>query len=201
MGASKLLSALFGNRSAQILEALAFASEPVHLRELARRAGAAPIVVSRILDSLVKARLVERERKANLVLYSFGGSKEAALLKNLVVESRGLIPLLRGALERVSGIEGAFVYGSFAAGEENADSDVDVVIVGSPDYAVLAKAVNGIDARFGREVNYSVYSPKEFKEKSKAPFLKRVLTGKKLMLVGAISGIGSKRNRIEAESK
>ncbi len=189
-----MLSALFGNRSAQILEALAFASEPVHLRELARRAGAAPIVVSRILDSLVKARLVERERKANLVLYSFGGSKEAALLKNLVVESRGLIPLLRGALERVRGVDAAFVYGSFAAGEENAESDVDVVIVGSPDYAVLAKAVNAVEARFGREVNYSVYSQREFKEKRKAPFLKRVLASKKLMLAGAISGIGSKRD-------
>jgi uncharacterized protein (DUF1697 family) len=60
---------------------------------------------------------------------------------------------------------------------------VDVIVVGSPDWKALAKKINEVEAEFGREVNYSVYSREEFEKKKNAPFLKRVLSGKMITLV------------------
>ena len=50
-------------------------------------------------------------------------------LKGLVLKTSGVAGRIRASLERLAGIEFAFIYGSYAKGEEKADSDVDLLIV------------------------------------------------------------------------
>jgi predicted nucleotidyltransferase len=178
-----LLGTLFGKRTALVLEALTFTREPVHLSELARRADSAPITASRILAGLVKANMVIREKKGNLVLYSFSDARSAKILRELVEQTRGVVPALRESLRKIRGVEEAFVFGSYAAHTEGENSDVDVVIVGSPQWSELAKTINAVEAKFNREVNYVVYSRAEFEKKKKTPFLTRILKEKKIVLV------------------
>jgi predicted nucleotidyltransferase len=177
---------LAGAPTARLLEALVFSREPLHLRELARRARVAPIQASRILERFAAARIVLRRRQGNLALFSLNdASREAKLLREIVKQTRGVVDSLRESLNEVKGVDLAFVYGSFAAESEGADSDVDLIIVGSADWAALSKIVAGVEEKFGREVNYSVYSREEFERKKKTPFLQRVLGGEKLFLAGS----------------
>ena len=94
-------------------------------------------------------------------------------------------------LEAVKGIEFAFIYGSFAGGRENADSDVDLLIVGDVDLNVIDAALQRLEKALGRSVNYVLYDPQEFKEKvtTKDGFISNVLDGEKIALVGDLRGL------------
>lgn len=181
-----MLSELFGVSRAKILPVLVFAKQPVHLREVARRANMAPIQAARTLDGLASVGLVETSASAGRRLFRLRRETVAGgLLCKLVEESRGLLVALGETLKKEKAIKKAFVYGSFASGKEGLKSDVDLIIVGSPDWASLSRRVSALEAEFGREINYGVYAPEEFEEKSKRPFLSRVLDAEKIFLVGS----------------
>jgi predicted nucleotidyltransferase len=59
----------------------------------------------------------------------------------------------------------AFVYGSIARGEETASSDVDLIVVSEVSFADVVSALGQIESKLGREVNPTVYGPREFREK------------------------------------
>jgi predicted nucleotidyltransferase len=111
-------------------------------------------------------------------------------LKGLVLKTSGVGGRIRDSLERLGGIECAFIYGSYAKGEEKADSDVDLLIIGEVDMDRLDFNLGNLEKTLGREINYVLYSSKEFKSKKKAKdgFLTDVLRGKKIMVVGAENG-------------
>ena len=112
-------------------------------------------------------------------------------LKGLVLKTTGVAGRIRVSLEGLAGIEFAFIYGSYAKGEETADSDVDLLIIGDVDMDRLDSNLGKLEKMLGREINYVPYSLKEFKSKRKAKngFLMDVLSGKKIMVVGAENGL------------
>jgi len=108
-------------------------------------------------------------------------------LHGLVLKTAGLVDVLRGALKPLSKkIKVAFVYGSFAANSAKADSDVDLMVIGSCSFGEVVDAVGKTQDKLGREVNPSVYPADEFKKKVAAEhhFLKTVLAGAKIFLIG-----------------
>ncbi len=86
----------------------------------------------------------------------------------------------------------AFVYGSVARGDERAGSDLDLMVVGEVKFADLVGALASLHAVLRREINTSLYPPKEFRAKLAAaePFLKRVLADKKIFLIGGEDELG-----------
>ena len=107
------------------------------------------------------------------------------------MKTAGVAGRLRDALDKIAGIQLAFIFGSYAKGEEKADSDVDLLIIGGVDMNRLDSSVGKMEKMLGREINYVLYSMKEFKSKRKAEdgFLMEVLSGKKIMLIGAENGL------------
>jgi len=62
---------------------------------------------------------------------------------------------------------------------------VDVLIIGDVDLDLLDARLEKSEKIIGREINYVLYSRKEFREKKgKEGFLTDVLSGKKIMLRG-----------------
>jgi hypothetical protein len=47
------------------------------------------------------------------------------------------------------------LYGSFARNQQDAASDVDVLVVGKPKSDTLAEIVQKLERRLGREINYT----------------------------------------------
>jgi predicted nucleotidyltransferase len=110
-----------------------------------------------------------------------------AELRGLVLKTAGLVDILKEALRPLSKkIKAAFVYGSFASNSAKADSDIDMMVIGSCDFGEVVDAIGKAQQRIGREVNPSVYPVNEFKKKAAGGhhFLKTVLAGPKIFLAG-----------------
>lgn len=142
-------------------------------RELARWVEAGPLV---------------RTRHGNQVYYQANtASPVFAELKGLAVKTAGMVDVLREALTGLAErITVAFVHGSVALGTEQAGSDVDVMVVGAVTFSEIAAALRSAQERLGREVNPTVYTVREFREKLDAGhhFLTATVSAPKLFLIG-----------------
>ncbi len=86
----------------------------------------------------------------------------------------------------------AFVHGSFAKGSMKADSDVDIIVIGSCRFAEVVNSITHAQDKLGMEVNPSVYPEAEFKEKiaKKHHFLTTTLKEPKIFLIGDDNELG-----------
>lgn len=112
-------------------------------------------------------------------------------LKSVISKTIGVEGSLRSALDVAPGIKLAFIYGSFAQNKENSMSDIDLIIVGSPDKNKIMDKIEILEKSLQREINYNIYPEKEFKNriKKKDSFLINIIKRPKIILKGAISGI------------
>ena len=80
----------------------------------------------------------------------------------------------------------AFVFGSVAAGTERPGSDVDLMVLGSANFADLARALAPAQESLGREVNPTVLAPRDFAKKLAAGdgFALSVAQGPRIWLMG-----------------
>ncbi len=107
-------------------------------------------------------------------------------LRGLVIKSFGVADVLREALlEKSASIDQAFVYGSIAKGNEDADSDVDVMILTDElTYSEVMSILEPCERRLQRVINPAIYTRQEFnKKKGTKSFLKRVMEQPKLWLI------------------
>jgi uncharacterized protein len=147
--------------------------------------------LSREMSKLEGLGILTSKRSGNLKL--FQAKRDCFFfeeLKNLVLKTSGVAGQLRASLNRISGVEAALIYGSYARGEEKADSDVDLLIVGDVDMDRLDSGLAKLEKEIGREINHVLYSREELesKRKNNDGFLEAVLGGKKIMLIGAENG-------------
>ena len=118
------------------------------------------------LVNLEKAKLLTSTKHGNQKRYSV--NKEHPLhddLRNIFLKTTGAGDALRECLSTVSGIELAFIYGSFAKGEEHSASDMDIMIVGESSDAKVSRALSKAEKSIGRAINHSLYDRKEVKER------------------------------------
>ncbi|MDO9536890.1 MAG: nucleotidyltransferase domain-containing protein [Thermoplasmata archaeon] len=106
-------------------------AEDFYLRELARLLDMSPMTVMRALSLLVDDRLIIREKRKGQILYranmdshAFRFSKKAYNLAWL--EEHGVAEHL---LDNVPGVSSMVLYGSFARGENDEHSDIDILII------------------------------------------------------------------------
>ncbi len=184
-----LSQVLFGQGRRAILTLLyGHADEQFYLREIARRAGTGIGATQRELGQLTDAGLIQSVRCGHQVYYQANRKNPIfAELKSILAKTSGIRDILHEALTSLRDrIKLAFVYGSIARGEEKASSDVDLMVVGEVTFADVVSALSEIEAKLGREVNPTVYGPREFREKlaAKNHFLSTVAKEKKLFVIG-----------------
>jgi predicted nucleotidyltransferase len=111
-------------------------------------------------------------------------------LKSVIFKTIGIEGSLKEIVENDNGIKIAFIYGSFAESKENALSDIDLFIVGSPNEDKLLECIDNLEAKLGRKINYNIYPEKELKEKVKKrdSFITNILKRPKVVLKGKLSG-------------
>lgn len=182
---------LFGNVRREVLALLlGRPDERFYLREIVRAAGGGVGSVQRELEQLTEAGLIHREADGKQVYFS--ANQDAPIfpeLRAIVEKTAGAADVVRASLApliRKGAIELALVYGSVAAGKQTSGSDVDLMVVGDASLAEVIPMLRAAEKRLGREVNASVYSRKEFRQKVKAgaPFLRRVMEGPVLYVTG-----------------
>ena len=111
-------------------------------------------------------------------------------IKSIILKTVGIGDLLGSALSRKD-IEAAFIYGSYAKDVEHTESDIDIFVIGDISSKELQGAISDIENTTKREINPTIYSVEELREKykSKNSFIAGVLKGQKIFLKGDENGL------------
>jgi predicted nucleotidyltransferase len=181
---------LLGQTRAAVLGVLFLHPElSVHVRELARMVGASAGSLHRDLRAMTDEGLLVRQEIGRQVHYKANAACPVfEELAGLLRKTSGLVDVIRDALVPLNDqIDGAFIYGSMARGQEHAHSDVDVMVIGKADFADVAVAVSEAQGKLGREINPTVFSPSDFRKRLRDGhgFVQKVWSGDKLWLMGS----------------
>jgi predicted nucleotidyltransferase len=85
----------------------------------------------------------------------------------------------------------AFIYRSYAKDIEHAESDIDIFVIENISSKELQGVISDIESKTKREINPTIYSIEELREKykSKNNFIAGVLKGPKIFLKGDEHGL------------
>lgn len=186
-----IANALFSKTLSGIL-ALLFGQpdKSFYTREIIKQVGTGGSQVGKDLDRLTGAGLILREPRGNLVFYR--ANPEAAVyreLVGLVGKSFGIPDQLRRFLEPLaSRVRYAGVFGSVARGEQWADSDVDLLLVGDVRLSELAVPLHEAEAALGMRVSPTLMTEDEYQSRRQSGdyFLKKLLAGELIALWGTL---------------
>ena len=156
--------------------------------ELAGLTNRIPQTVSKELRRLERAGVVEVEEMGTAKLY------RAAADSPFYEHLRGLVELalgpeieLRRQLEQISGVEVAVIFGSWASGTRlRPTSDVDLLVVGTPNFDELVAAAAEVERLAAREIHIIPYTWQELDDRiaRDSGFVKNMLAGPLTPLVG-----------------
>jgi uncharacterized protein len=130
------------------------------LERMGRSRGAGSAVLRRWVDAgLLRERRLGNQRRLK-VNPQFPLYPE---LRRMVMKTIGLAQPLAKALSPLSNkLVEAFVCGSVASGNDTANSDIDLVIVGDVDLFAVSPLLDAVQAEVGRPIHVSVYDEAEW---------------------------------------
>lgn len=161
--------------------------EEFHVRELERILGEPAGNLLRDLRRLRAIRLLDARPVGNQVRYALDRRHPLyGDLQRLVMRTSAPGAVLTKALSSLKGITLAFLYGSFAKGEADTQSDLDLMVVGEVSDRILAPAIAKVERELGRQVSYTHYTREEAKKRvrERDSFLRSVFAGPKIVFVG-----------------
>ena len=189
-----VLETLFSSRVRARLMALLFLSPEngLNAHEVSLRLGETYSVVWKELARLKKIGVVYSEKSGKAKIFHINPRCPITPeLRGLVLKTEGFGDQIRVSLAGMRDIHAAFIYGSFASGEVDASSDIDLMVIGELDIAKFSEQIARLENQFQRAINYSVFSPAEWQEKTnkQEPFAVNVMQAPKVMLIGVEDGI------------
>jgi len=159
-----------------------------YFSEVVRLTGTRQGVIQRELKTLADAGILNAEKRGRQKFYAVNRKHPIFRdLRNIIFKTFGVIGQVRDALKPLEKrIEVAFVYGSFAKGEEVADSDIDLFVIGKAPLDEIVSALTKVENAIGREINPSLFSEIEFKKKysQKNHFLRSMAKTEKEFIIG-----------------
>ena len=158
-----------------------------HVRELARELGWSATIVGQELDRLERTGILTSERIGRARRYRVDDqSPIASEIRSLVQKTIGVEARIRDAIADLAGIEEAFLYGSYARGDDRATSDLDLLVIGQVDQERLSEQLTDVERELGRDVNVTSYERGELERLRKEGdlFIGRVFEGSRVSLIG-----------------
>jgi len=181
---------LLGQTRGQILALLLGApDESFFTRQIARQIATSVGTVQRELTRLADAGLIVRSALGSQVFYR--ANRDHPIfpeLRALLAKAMGVFELLKKALAPLSArIDFAFVYGSVARGDDNAASDIDLMVIGAVSLDDILDALGPMEKQLRHPVNPTIYSLKDLKQRYRAGnhFLRSLNNTSKVFLIGA----------------
>src|SRR4030067_2705468 len=107
-------------------------------------------------------------------------------LRSIVLKTEGAGMVIKEKLQEIGSVKEAFIYGSYASGEADARSDLDLMIIGEINLDRLAPVISELEKELNRPINYLIYSEEEWNERLAVndPFLEEVKRAPKITLIG-----------------
>jgi predicted nucleotidyltransferase len=189
--AINLSSALFSKVQQRVLGLIfAHPDRSFYTSEIIRMVDSGTGAVERELSRLERSGLVTVERIGNQKHHR--ANREAPIfdeLHGLVLKTVALKEPLKTALEPYADkIEAAFVYGSVAKGTDNAQSDIDLIVIGEGlNYSDLYIALQDVEGRVRRKIHPMFLTSDEWRRRSSqdGSFAKKLGSHPKLFVLGS----------------
>jgi predicted nucleotidyltransferase/predicted transcriptional regulator len=173
----------------EILKLLLFNTEKSYYQSQIAKLTNQPIrAVQREIERLLSVNLITEHSEGNRVYYRI--NPECSILedlKSIFLKTTGIAEELITHLQAgKKDIVIAFIFGSYARGQEDSMSDIDLIVIGDISSRKLSNILAKPKNLLGREINYAVFSESEFQQKvrKKDHFIKSVLHDQKIFLVG-----------------
>ncbi len=188
--ANDISAALFPGTKRKIL-ALFFLNpdQEYYFSQVVRLTATRQGVIQRELKSLTEAGILTSEKRGRQKFYTVNQKHPIFRdLRNIIFKTYGVIGRIREALEPLGQqINVAFVYGSFARGEEVSSSDLDLFVIGDIGLDDLVGVLSKVEEAMGREINPTLFSAAEFKKKWSQTnhFIRSMATTEKEFVIGS----------------
>ena len=156
-------------------------------RQIASLADQPIRAVQRELERLEKVGFIKKSMQGNRGYYEV--NVEFSIyneLKSIFYKTVGIAEVLKTQFIKEKDVEIAFIYGSCARGPETLTSDIDLMVIGNIPSRKLSSVLSKPKRELGREINYAVFTAKEFRQKAKRNdhFISSVIDAKKIFLTG-----------------
>jgi predicted nucleotidyltransferase len=188
MNRTSAAEVLFSKTQQRLLRALfsGIAPEGMPYAELLRVTSAGSGGIHRELKQFLSAGLVREKRVGGRRFYLPNEAHPIyGELRSLAQKLLGIPAMIRQALEPFEAkIEAAFIYGSIARNADDAESDIDVMVVGTCDFSKLLASMQALEPVLRRHVSVRFYEPGEYQELLRSdPFLRRVAASARIPLI------------------
>ncbi len=105
--------------------------------------------------------------------------------KNIYETKFGIAESLKNALKEIKNLKEAYIFGSYAKGNFEEGSDIDLLVVGDQDHSEINRCISNLERRWHREINVIDFSQTEFslKMKNKDFFLDNIFSSKTIKII------------------
>lgn len=185
-----MLKDLFGSKTRQTILKIFFTNpdKEYYTRELSKSHKLSVGNIHREFKKLLSLGILKTRNVGNIKLFSLNKQNPVhEELRNIFYKTEGVVKLLQDAIKDVSNIKAAFIYGSFAKGDERQDSDIDIFLIGNEiDEDKLIANISDLEDELFREINYTIYTETEYREEKnkKDSFVLGVINEKKIFIKG-----------------
>lgn len=156
----------------------------LYLNEIARKFSVDRGNLVKKLAEWEKEGILKKRNKGNLSLYKINELypylKE---IKSIFRKSFGLEAELKTILSKIPGIKKALIFGSYASDKLDAESDIDLLLVGDHNTLQTQKKITKLQAEIDREINIIDMNEKEFKEKKTSELIKNIFKNKYIEII------------------
>lgn len=179
---------LLGSRARAGILAALFSSSPskTHLREIVRKSRLSIGSIQNELKNLEETGLILSERDGNRLYYQANRAHPLyGVLQELVRLTTGIYGTLRDAIGHED-VMFAYVFGSIAANQEKAQSDIDLMVIGALSLRSLSQRLLGVTEKLGREINPHCFSYEEYVNRCKCKdhFITSVIQAQRQIIIG-----------------
>ena len=177
----KMLEKLFTSKTrVKILDYLFFRKKETYLREIAKKLKLSSSAVKRELDNLLDLGLINKQK-----------NKITLNESNLLIEDLEKIFLKTDSISypikevlKDKNVQFVLIFGSFAKGKYDTESDVDLLVVGGIKQQKVFSLLRPIEELISREINPVVWTLKDLKENRKKSFVRDIVSKDKIMIIG-----------------
>jgi len=195
-GSNQSNATLFGKTRSRTLNLLfSNPKKSFYIRQISRLISTSVGTTHREIQVLCSLGIINKVTNGKRVNYCVNvNSPIYQELNSLVIKTSGVAGIIKKAINSIEkDITIAFIFGSYAKGEQQSGSDIDILIVGDVQFKEVISKLRQASKSLSKEINPIVYPVEEFvaKVKDKDHFLTSVLKAEKIFLVGGDNELSS----------
>ncbi|MFH0731459.1 MAG: nucleotidyltransferase domain-containing protein [Candidatus Omnitrophota bacterium] len=158
-----------------------------YLRQIEKLSGYSVGNIRREMAALESGGLFTHRMLGRIKLYKLNLDYPLYMeIKGVIRKTVSIEGALRSIAAKHKQIQFAFIYGSFAKGQERGLSDIDIVIIAEAGLKDIKSDLYNYQSAVGREINSIIYTEGEFlkKLKDKNHFISSIIKEPKIFLKG-----------------